>query len=61
LAQLIDQTHLIFAISVAFLAAGISLSGMAVVISEKWLWFIGLLVGAVGVLGTGWGIVSMLI
>lgn len=60
LAQLIDQTHLIFAISVAFLAAGISLSGMAVVLAEKWLWFIGLLVGAVGVLGTAWGVVSML-
>jgi hypothetical protein len=60
LAQLMDQTHLVFAISVAFLAAGISLSGMAVVVSERWLWFIGLLVGALGVLGTAWGIVSIL-
>lgn len=59
LAQIIGQTHLIFAISVAFLAAGISLSGMAVVISEKWLWVVGMLVGAVGVIGILWGIISL--
>lgn len=51
---------LIFTISVAFLAAGISLSGMAVVISEKWLWVVGMLVGAVGVIGILWVITTML-
>ena len=61
LAQVLGQTHLVFAISVAFLAAGISLSGMAVVVSEKWLWIIGLFIGVVGSMGIVWGISKMLI
>jgi hypothetical protein len=52
---------MIFAISVAILAAGISLSGMAVVVSERWLWVIGLVIGALGSIGIAWGIFSMLV
>lgn len=61
LAQVFGQTHLVFAISVAFLAAGISLSGMAVVVSERWLWIIGLVIGVLGSIGIAWGIIKMLI
>ena len=61
LANIAGQTHLVFAISVAILAAGISLSGMAVVVSEKWLWVIGLIVGALGSIGIFWGISTMLV
>ena len=61
LAVLAGQTHMIFAISVAILAAGISLSGMAVVVSERWLWIIGLIVGALGSFGIAWGISTMLV
>jgi hypothetical protein len=60
LANTLGQTHLIFAISVAILAAGISLSGMSIVVSQKWLWVVGMCIGAVGVVGVFWGIISML-
>ena len=58
---LAEQTHLVFAIAVAVLAAGISLCGMAVVVSEKWLWYVGLIVGSLGSLGILWGIGRMLL
>lgn len=61
LAQTSGQTHMIFAISVAVLAAGISLSGMSIVVSQKWLWVVGMIVGAVGVVGISWGLISMLV
>ena len=61
LADIAGQTHMIFAISVVILAAGISLSGMAVVVSERWLWVIGLVIGALGSIGIAWGIFSMLV
>ena len=60
LANTLGQTHLIFAISVAILAAGISLSGMSIVVSQKWLWVVGMCIGAVGVVGVLWGIITML-
>jgi hypothetical protein len=37
LARTFGQTHLIFAVSVTLLAVGISLSGMSVVIEQKWI------------------------
>jgi hypothetical protein len=58
---LAEQTHLVFAISVAMLAAGISLCGMAVVVSERWLWIVGLAVGGLGSIWILWGIGSMLL
>ena len=60
LAQAFGQTNLVFAISVTLLAAGISLSGMSVVVSEKWLWAVGLVIGALGAMGIILGIITML-
>ena len=60
LAQAFGQTHLRFAISVTFLAAGITLSGMSVVVQQKWLWVVGMVIGAVGTIGIVLGIISML-
>jgi hypothetical protein len=61
LAQTAGQTHLIFAISVTFLAVGISLDGMSIVIEQEWLWFVGIVFGTVGAVGVALGIISMLI
>ena len=60
LAQLMGQTHLVFAISVTIIAAGISISGMAVIVQQKWLWAVGTVLGAVGAVGVVMGIISML-
>ena len=60
LAQTSGQTHMIFAVSVAILAAGITLSGMSIVVSQKWLWVVGMIFGALGAIGVGFGIISML-
>lgn len=60
LAQAFGQTHLIFAVSVAILAAGISLSGMSVVVTQKWLWYVGMVVGAIGAIGVVLGVILML-
>lgn len=51
---------MIFAISVAILAAGISLGGMAIVVEQKWLWVVGMFLGSVGLVGILWGLISML-
>ena len=61
LSQFFGQSHLIFAISVTLLAAGISLSGMSVIVSQKWLWAVGLAIGALGAVGIILGIISMLV
>lgn len=61
LAQVIAQTHLIFAIAVTVLAVGISVSGMSVVLEQKWLWTVGMVFGTVGTIGLGIGIISMLV
>jgi 1,4-dihydroxy-2-naphthoate octaprenyltransferase len=60
LAQLMGQTHLVFAISVTIIAAGISISGMSVIVQQKWLWAVGMVLGAVGAVGVVMGIISML-
>jgi hypothetical protein len=60
LAQAFGQTHLIFAIAVTILAVGISVSGMAVVVDQKWLWGVGMVFGIVGSVGVILGIISML-
>lgn len=61
LADIAGQSHIIFAMSVAILAVGISLSGMAVVVSLRWLWVFGVIVGVLGSLGIAWGISSMFV
>jgi hypothetical protein len=51
---------LIFAISVTFMAVAISLSGMSVVLGQKWLWVLGMVPGLVGAVGLVLGIITML-
>ena len=60
LAQAFGQTHLIFAIAVTILAVGISVSGMSVVVDQKWLWGVGMLFGLLGAVGVVLGIIFML-
>lgn len=60
LAQAFGQTHLVFAIAVTVLAVGISVSGMSVVVDQKWLWGVGMVFGAVGAVGVILGIIFML-
>lgn len=50
------SVHYIFAIGVTFFSFAITLSGMSIIVKRKWLWGIGLGVGAVGVLFVGAGI-----
>lgn len=50
------RLHLIFAISATILAIGISLSGMAIIIGQRLLWYSGMIFGAVGAIGVGLGI-----
>ena len=50
------SVHYIFAIAVTFFSFAISVSGMSIIVKRKWLWGIGLGVGAVGVLFVGAGI-----
>jgi len=54
------HTHLVFAIAVTLLAVGISLSGMAIILDSKLLWYAGMVFGVVGAMGVGTGIVMML-
>ena len=54
------NAHLILAIAVLLLSVGITLSGMAIVVEEKLLWYAGLVVGAAGIVGLVLGIVQML-
>ena len=60
LVQAIGQTHLIFAISVTFIAVAIALSGMSVVLGQKWLWVLGMVPGLAGAAGLVLGIITML-
>jgi hypothetical protein len=61
LAQAFGQVHLIFAIAVTVLAVGISVSGMSVVVDQKWLWWVGMIFGLVGAVGVGLGIILMML
>jgi hypothetical protein len=61
LAQTFAQTHLIFAVAVTVLAVGISISGMSVVVEQRWLWVVGMAFGLAGSIGVALGIITMLI
>ena len=54
------NTHLILAIAVMLLSVGITLGGMAIVVSDRRLWLVGLAVGVLGVLGLVLGVARML-
>jgi hypothetical protein len=59
-AQATGYSHLVLAIAVTVLSVGITLSGMAVVVDERWLWVAGMAIGACGILGLILGIISTL-
>ena len=54
------STHLVLAVTVTLLSVGNTLSGMAIVVEDKRLWYAGMVFGAGGVLGLAWSIVRML-
>jgi hypothetical protein len=54
------NAHEIYAIAVTLLALGITLGGMAIVIERKFLWIVGIVFGALGAVGTGMGVLTML-
>jgi hypothetical protein len=58
--QAVSATHLILAVAVTTLSVGITLSGMAIIVNQKALWVAGLVVSSVGILGVGYGILSMM-
>lgn len=53
------QAHQILAVALTFLSIGISLSGMSLIVKRKWLWGMGLALGAIGLLLIGRGIFLM--
>lgn len=57
---LVAHSHLIFAIAVTVLSAGITLAGMSIIAERKLLWVVGLALGAVGVLGVAVGVATRL-
>lgn len=54
------DAHEIYAIAVTLLALGITLGGMAIVVERKLLWTVGLVFGALGTVGIGMGVLTML-
>lgn len=50
---------MIFAVDVTVLAVAISVSGLSVVVEQKWLWAVGMFIGLVGSVGVAMGILSM--
>lgn len=55
----ISNLHMIFAVSVTILALGITVSGMSIIVEQKWLWYAGLAFGAIGGIAVLWGVVQM--
>lgn len=58
--QAINTVHLTLAVAVTILSVGITLSGMAIIVHQKFLWHVGLVFGFIGSIGVGYGIFSML-
>lgn len=57
--QLVNSTHLSLAISVTIMSVAITLSGMAVIVEQKSLWYAGMIVGLVGTIGVLYGAATM--
>ncbi len=53
-----NSTHLILAVAVTLLSVGIAISGMAIIVDTRKLWFIGIGFGVVGTLGLIYGILK---
>ena len=56
-----SHAHIVFALAVMMLAVGISLSGMSVVLDQRWLWLVGLVSGAGGAICFVIGVLTMVI
>jgi hypothetical protein len=54
------SAHQAFAVAVMLLSLGITLGGMSVILDRGYLWVIGLVLGAAGVVSLGLGILTML-
>ena len=52
-------SHLVFSIAVTLLAVGITVSGMSIIVEQKYLWIVGIILGVVGAVGVGIGILTM--
>lgn len=57
--QSVTSTHLSLAISVTIMSVAITLSGMAVIVEQKSLWYAGMIVGLVGTIGVLYGAATM--
>jgi len=57
--QSIGVTHLLLAVAVATLSVGISVSGMAIIVNQRYLWVAGLVFGIAGSIGVLYGISTM--
>jgi hypothetical protein len=57
--QVIAAPHLILAVAVTLLSVGIGLSGMSIIVGQKFLWFAGLVFALVGTMGVGYGILTL--
>ena len=58
--QSISGAHLILAVAVTLLSVGITLSGMSIIVDQKFLWLAGLVFGIVGSMVVGYGIIKLL-
>jgi hypothetical protein len=54
-------SHLIFASAITLLSAAITMSGMAIIVDQRYLWFIGIAVAVIGSIGLGIGISLMIV
>jgi hypothetical protein len=53
--------HLIFASAITLLSVAITLSGMSIIVGQRYLWFIGIVVAAGGAIGIGIGVLMMIV
>lgn len=57
--SVVVHSHEIFALAATTLAIAIVITGMAVIVSTRWLWLAGALIGGVGVVAVGIGMISL--
>jgi len=52
-------SHLVFSIAVTLLAVGITVSGMSIIVEQKFLWIVGIAFGVAGAIGVGIGVLTI--
>ena len=50
----VGSQHLVFAVAAALFAVAIAVTGMAVIVDQRWLWVVGGGIGVVGLVVMGW-------